>query len=373
MKGRGLHQSIAIITGIILFGCATAETEENAVVEPTTPAVITPTMVERDVSPTEYTMSVPDDYATIQTAIEHANVGEVIIVSPGTYTEQINFGGKDLVVRSSDPEDPDVVATTVLECGDDFSIVLFNNGETSDSRLGGFTITNCFQSGIRILDNSSPTIFNNIIEGNEGGDGIVVQDGSSPWIENNTIRNNDEEGIHILDNASPTIVSNIIEGNGTDGISVFNASSWIENNTIRNNDRSGINLLNSSSATIKGNTISDNRVIGVFVTFNSDAMIEDNVISRNSNEVNGGGIAVSLESSATIRDNIINENNAMWGGGLAATVNSSVIVENNEFVENVATEGGGAIAIAADSELSLNDPDDNSYRNNQPDDIFYEE
>ena len=44
--------------------------------------------------------------ATIQAAIGVAGTDDTIIVAAGTYQENIYFGGKQITVRSSDPNDP---------------------------------------------------------------------------------------------------------------------------------------------------------------------------------------------------------------------------------------------------------------------------
>ncbi len=42
---------------------------------------------------------VPQQYSTIQAAINASVVGDQVVVSPGTYNEAINFGGKNITVR----------------------------------------------------------------------------------------------------------------------------------------------------------------------------------------------------------------------------------------------------------------------------------
>ena len=52
---------------------------------------------------------VPDDFATIQAAIDAAGDGDLVLVSPGSYQEVLDFGGKDVSLASE--EGPE--ATTI--------------------------------------------------------------------------------------------------------------------------------------------------------------------------------------------------------------------------------------------------------------------
>ncbi len=48
------------------------------------------------------TRLVPEEYATIQDAIDASYDGDVVVVGPGVYSEGLNFGGRELEVRSTD-------------------------------------------------------------------------------------------------------------------------------------------------------------------------------------------------------------------------------------------------------------------------------
>ena len=93
---------------------------------------------------------VPGQYPAIQQAINDSSDGDTIIVDAGRYYENINFQGKAITVRSTNPTDWDVVKNTTIDArwdssyinGDYYgSCVVFAHGEDSSSILEGFTLT----------------------------------------------------------------------------------------------------------------------------------------------------------------------------------------------------------------------------------------
>jgi len=86
-------------------------------------------------------LHVPHKYPTIQSAIDAAAWGDVILVDPGTYNENINFNGKNITLTSTDPNDPNVVDTTVIRGDRTASVVTFSGTEKSTCILSGFEIT----------------------------------------------------------------------------------------------------------------------------------------------------------------------------------------------------------------------------------------
>ena len=74
---------------------------------------------------------------------------------------------------------------------------------------------------------------------------------------------------------------------------------------------------------------------------------------------------------STPENNTISGNRAVTGGGIDV-FDSSPRVVSNEFQNNTAGEDGGGIWVGGESTLILNEPDDNIYSGNQPDDIYYE-
>ncbi len=114
----------------------------------------------------------------VQEAIHVAEDGDIVLVYPGLYAEEINFLGKAITVQSA-------TDAAVLENQDDFA-VSFYHGEGSDSVLRNFVIRNSFM-GI-FLAGSSPTISNVTVVDNKYA--IEAYAGAEPDISNCILWNN---------------------------------------------------------------------------------------------------------------------------------------------------------------------------------------
>ena len=194
------------------------------------------------------------DYTSIQAAINAALTGDEVTVLPGTYYENIDFIGKDVVVKSADGP-----SATIIDAQGVGSVVNFHNGETRNASIIGFTLRNgagsTFASpspsgGGVICVSASPTIEGNLIENNAangfgsttgGGIGTYYNGGDGPLIKNNVIRNNETwfgGGIGLID-SNATILNNLITDNigvNGGGISGNNGGLWhVTNNTIDSN------------------------------------------------------------------------------------------------------------------------------------------
>jgi hypothetical protein len=132
------------------------------------------------------------NYDYIQYAIMEASNGDIITVSPGTYNENINFKGKSITLSSENPNDPAIVAKTIISGSS--QAVTFAGSETAASILRGFTIT-----GTNI--------------------GIYCS-GASPVISNCRVIENKGNGIDLASKACPTISYCEISCNMGSGISV---------------------------------------------------------------------------------------------------------------------------------------------------------
>ena len=83
------------------------------------------------------------DFSNIQAGIDAANASDTVLVAPGDYviTEPISLRGKTITVKSeAGPEQSTIRMGTPIDINRG-SVVIFENNETVESVLDGFTIT----------------------------------------------------------------------------------------------------------------------------------------------------------------------------------------------------------------------------------------
>ncbi|OHB44779.1 MAG: hypothetical protein A2Y13_00040 [Planctomycetes bacterium GWC2_45_44] len=106
---------------------------------------------------------VPGEYTTLQSAISASSNGDEIILDPNTYSGEgfvdISFNGLAITVRSTDPNDPNIVAATIISCNAPVRAFVFDHNEGANSILNGLTIQNGYLDGVYCRQ-SSPTIKN---------------------------------------------------------------------------------------------------------------------------------------------------------------------------------------------------------------------
>jgi parallel beta helix pectate lyase-like protein len=285
-------------------------------------------------------IQVPADQPTIQGAINAARSGDTVLVSSGTYTENINFLGKAVKVKSSTGP-----KLTIINGNQAGPVVTFTSGETKKSILSGFTITNGlgnqasgYSGGGIYCNNSSPTIQHNTITANTAGvgGGIEVY-GGSPFILSNNISDNIQDpnldggwggGISLENGSSATIIGNHISGN-----------LWSGNSNCNCGQGGGIALNSAGSP-----------------------LLENNEIFSNAADYGPGGGIWIIDTSAWLIQNLIYNNTAQFGGGVYIDLSSTsyqAIFVNNTFAGNVGNgqglpgDGSAVYAVGYDNYLEF--------------------
>jgi outer membrane protein assembly factor BamB len=154
-------------------------------------------------------------YATIQSRIDSAQIGDTVCVDPGTYYECITLKNDVRVWSIRGPEE------TILDGQQECTVVSAPELQTT-AVLDGFTITNgngTWGGGVSIYRGGA-TIRNNAIVGNTAfcGGGVYM--------------------IGSLEYPNPIIANNLIMGNDADlGDAIYANNSWARllNNTVVNN------------------------------------------------------------------------------------------------------------------------------------------
>ena len=178
-------------------------------------------------------INVPGDEPTIQRGIDAAQDGDRVLVAEGSYSESIDFHGKNLQVMATGRPDK-----TVISAAGHAHAVVFQSGE-AEAALAGFSIENANASGsgkdsagggILVTGTAAPDIHDNFIHDNRAcdGAGIAVFDAARPRMHDNRIQHNAATncdfghgggvGISGLGDGRVGIINNILVQHGNHGV-----------------------------------------------------------------------------------------------------------------------------------------------------------
>jgi len=207
---------------------------------------------------------VPDDYPTIQEAVDHADRGYRILVRPGVYSENVVVDVELLTLHGEDKD------TTIID-GSNAGNVVWVTEDSVSVNISGFTLQNSGEAyaGIKIAPNY------NIIQDTiviDNGAGLSMLGSSGNQIHAVTITSN-MWGVYIGDHShANNITQNTITGNTYHGVHIGNicTGNVVHANTIADNDECGIRIDDvSRSNSITWNTI-ENNAVGVNTSGVSD-------------------------------------------------------------------------------------------------------
>lgn len=307
-------------------------------------------IIESFITRSAAVLRVPDEFQTIQSAIDASFHGDTVLVSDGTYrgpgNRDLIYDGRSIVLLSENGP-----AFTTIDCQGSASEphqgVIFQNNEDSSAILDGFTI----QGGYAPIDSR--------INRSIGG-AILCDIATGPVIRNCIFRNNlaDLGGAVYLIASDAAIINCQFRdnhnspglGDGVYGGAFGTAGGGMASvkGCLFENNHSGDN----SAGGFGGAVYLGGLFYGGTVTF-SECVFQSNTASLT------GGAGASVGGAATpavIFDNcVFNNNNAPQAGALF--VNGAI--RNSTFINNSATSVSGACELLGGSIT------DCSFRNNR--------
>lgn len=294
---------------------------------------------------------VPQDSATIQAAIDLAQDGDRVLVSPGTYAEQINFAGKNITLESTDGAE----VTTIDGEGNVGYVITLTSGE--DVLLRGFTVTGGFgeagsmgagPGGGMLVEGASITIDNALVTGNAGieGGGVSIIEGDA-IIRESRFENN--QALHggglYIQQGNLTVEDSEFESNFASQFGGAMAIFWLTDATVIDSDFIG-NDANSFGGAIYANHAE--------IDFNRLAIIDNGTAEEGehggwtTSTFGGGGIYTTSTNGRINASRVVN-NVAFAGTGLYIAGSGTVEVINSLIAENGLVCGCGQGAVYANS------------------------
>ena len=232
------------------------------------------------------TIRVPQDYPTIQAAINAADPGDIILVFSGTYYENVVVD-KSLTLIGEDPSTTTIVGSEGGMFGEDVVTIKFGSVSISGftiqngrygiypcfpcffgSMISGNTISNNWIGVYLNKDTEDNTVSNNVVSNNDYGILVEYSDGNT--VSGNTLLNDD---IKLVGSDGNTVSDNIVSNGGN--IYLKKSSGNTVTGNIVTNSFYGIHLEQSSGNTVSGNTLSNNNY-GVYLDTSSNNVIYHN-------------------------------------------------------------------------------------------------
>jgi hypothetical protein len=294
------------------------------------------------------TIHVPENYSTIQGAIDAASDGDLILVGPGTYEERIDYLGKWLVIRSTDG--PDV--TTIDGGGEEecykaleewsaqggigplpqCRTIVCDKEEPIGTELSGFTIV----GGVDVVEppsqvlivNSALTISNCVFAGSRTYNGPALDaDGSILALYNCTT----------ADSAYPLYA----------WLSLTDSTALLAGCHFTNYDSSESPMVSARYSALLVEQCRFTRCTGGAVFARGcNISVSDSTFERSYNE-SGGGMSL-YDTSIEMINCIIDDNSAQSGGGIDLYYASDARFENCVFSNNrTVASSGGAVWVSA--------------------------
>ncbi len=261
------------------------------------------------------TLMVPDEYPTIQEAVNHASIGDTVFVRDGVYDENV------LIDQPLTLEGENSSSTMIIGTGGSNPNAVLTLA-ANNVKISGFTVESLNYSNATMyaygiwVEGNDCTITGNVIQNTYTG--IFCSTQSSTTITQNTIESSHKNGICFYGGNQNNISGNNVTGNSVSGIEMAGYSNTISENNIQGNYR-GIGL-GTTYSVVFGNNIESNTESGIFLAGSK------NIISANNITSNKYGVFVTPQLTAPLADEIFHNN--LESNSYNAYDNSSALIES---------------------------------------------
>ena len=347
------------------------------------------------------TLTVPDEYPTIQAAIDASVNGDEIIVRDGVYTgdgnRDLDFLGKAITLEGNVGAPSLCVIDIDASEGDPHRAFWFHTGEGGDSVIRGFTITNGFiDRGGAILCEAgvSPLIEDCIFENNfaladsveDGGGAICLAFMAGATVQNAVFTSNhmEDSGVESIYEGGGAIVGQTghtltligctFEGNTatSDTTDTYGGAAFLVFGTVSiegcmftgNSAKStggailsAFCTMSQTGCTYVGNwsefagAIQDGDSVATYI----DCTFEDNYTIDTGGDNSGGAYIGNLETDTTMTGCLFTNNTAARGGGAVGFHTATAQIDACTFIGNEAqSQSGGGVLANGNSVVTLN-------------------
>jgi predicted outer membrane repeat protein len=292
------------------------------------------------------TLNVPNDYTTIQSALNNAGTGDTVLVQPGTYYENIFW--------------PETNGIKLISAGDSSNTIIDGGGLSSVIYMNTQTVTIDTTTLIKgfCINNGSATYGGGIFSINAGlklvqsalKNNTATQDGGGLYWSNGTSLIMMD--CSILMNSTSVITPPLPANNSGGGLFLSGDTLSFKNILISNNTsaRGGGVCIYGLTGVMENITIehnaSENWGGGVYLG-GADIMFENSTIQSNTCQGSGGGLHIN--GGGCIFKNIGLINNSSENGAGVFADRSSTEFYDCTITTNIADDSGGGIHTTNDA------------------------
>lgn len=313
-------------------------------------------------------LRVPDDFGTIQEAVDAAEPGDLVLISPGVYHEAVQVQTENIVIRGLDRNE--VILDGEFDEDYPHGFQVFSNGVAIENlTTRNFTSNGVFFTGSYDDDFILTGYRASYITAHNNGDyGIYAFNASEGLFEHLYGSGHPDSAVYVGQcRPCNAIVTDVLGENNALGYSGTNASGnlWVINNEWRNN-RVGVvpNTLSSEELGPQG----DGNFAGNYV--HSNGNLDTPRKGGDWDLAFGVGMVVAGGNENSIAKNLVTDNeNAGIAVAFFPSGDDIFPVNGNRVFDNVVTGNGVADLVLLSATEGLNCFENNEFETSMPPEI----